>query len=459
MALSPSKLTVRAYNVGFGDAFLLIFEYGPKGRKRHVLIDCGSVQKPEDAKGSRILEVAKDIADTTGGNLDAIVVTHRHADHISGFARSPNGGGPGDIIRGLSPRLIVQPWTEKPGAKTNWKGPAKPDNGDRSLAFLSTLRNIHLVASVVMAEAQHSRARSELMGAAAENQSDPNASRNLQSMRAKHKYVFYGEPSGLDSILPGVRVSVLGPPTAVQSASITSQYAKESSEYWSFCASWFAMSQGIRRIGKSAVNGRQVIRPLFPNAEFCGLTEVPVDVRWFIARARQVRDDQLRGLVHTMDAVLNNTSVILLLEAGGKKLLFPGDAQWENWAYALSKTAKEGGSNPAKNNPVLNDVDLYKVGHHGSLNATPHSVWDAFAKRSPKKTAANRLITLMSTRSNSKYGDVERGTEVPRRKLVNALKRESTLRTTQELDGREGLAIEVTFDFQDASTPDKKGKK
>jgi hypothetical protein len=452
MALSPSKLTVRAYNVGFGDALLLIFEYDGKAHKRHVLIDCGSVQKPEDAKGSRILAVAQHIAETTGGTLDAIVVTHRHADHISGFARSPKGNGPGDIIRALKPRLIVQPWTEKPGAKSDWKGPTEPSSGDRSQAFLDTLRNVHVVSSIVMAEARNSRARFELMGAAAENQSDPNASRNLQSMTGKHKYVFYGESSGLEPILPGVKVAVLGPPTAAQSAFITGAYAKESSEYWNFCQSWFAMSQGIRRIGKAAENGKLVIRPLFPKFAHCRWMEAPVDVRWFIARVRQVRDDQLRSLVHTMDGVLNNTSVILLMEVGGRKLLFPGDAQWENWSYALSKTRQPAlGKNPKKNNPVLNDVDLYKVGHHGSLNATPRSVWDAFGKRSTRK-AGNRLTTLMSTRSNSKYGDADRGTEVPRRKLVNALKRESTLRTTQELDGKDGLFIEVVFDLQTSAT-------
>jgi hypothetical protein len=32
---------------------------------------------------------------------------------------------------------------------------------------------------------------------------------------------------------------------------------------------------------------------------------------------------------------MNNTSVILFFEVGSKKLLFPGDAQIENWSYAL----------------------------------------------------------------------------------------------------------------------------
>ena len=64
-----------------------------------------------------------------------------------------------------------------------------------------------------------------------------------------------------------------------------------------------------------------------------------------------------------MGDAMNNTSVILLMKAGTKKFLFPGDAQWENWAYALGKRLKS-----------LSDVDVYKVGHPGSLNATPKTL-------------------------------------------------------------------------------------
>ena len=39
--------------------------------------------------------------------------------------------------------------------------------------------------------------------------------------------------------------------------------------------------------------------------------------------------------MRTLDDQMNNTSLILLFEVFGKKLLFPGDAQIENWSYAL----------------------------------------------------------------------------------------------------------------------------
>jgi beta-lactamase superfamily II metal-dependent hydrolase len=41
--------------------------------------------------------------------------------------------------------------------------------------------------------------------------------------------------------------------------------------------------------------------------------------------------------VTMLDKVMNNTSVILVFEVGNKKLLFPGDAQLENWLFALEQ--------------------------------------------------------------------------------------------------------------------------
>jgi hypothetical protein len=120
---------------------------------------------------------------------------------------------------------------------------------------------------------------------------------------------------------------------------------------------------------------------------------------------------------------MNNTSVILLFEVGKKKLLFPGDAQLENWQFALSQD---------KFTSLLSSVNVYKVGHHGSLNATPKSLWKLFKNKSEKKKAASRLKSLMST-MEGKHGHTTARTEVPRRTLVNALNRESDLFTTQKV--------------------------
>jgi hypothetical protein len=130
--------------------------------------------------------------------------------------------------------------------------------------------------------------------------------------------------------------------------------------------------------------------------------------------------------VRTLDQEMNNTSVILLFQVGKKKLLFPGDAQKENWQYALGQKRYQ---------TLLTGVNLYKVGHHGSLNATPKSLWKLFKNKSERKTA-NRLLSLMST-MEGKHGSVYSHTEVPRAKLVRDLHRESDLFTTQLLKGKD----------------------
>ena len=126
---------------------------------------------------------------------------------------------------------------------------------------------------------------------------------------------------------------------------------------------------------------------------------------------------------------MNNTSLILLFEVGTKKLLFAGDAQIENWLYAL-KTAPDS----AQVRELLADVALYKVGHHGSLNATPKTLWNLFQHKSEDPNFPDRLTTVMSTMAG-KHGSSSRSTEVPREKLVSALTNQSKHFSTQQLKG------------------------
>ena len=106
---------------------------------------------------------------------------------------------------------------------------------------------------------------------------------------------------------------------------------------------------------------------------------------------------------------MNNTSVILLFEVGARPL-FPGDAQVENWSYAL-----EDAPDHEATRALLADVDLYKVGHHGSLNATPKKLlWEGFRKRgsgkrlkiAPPSSRAFNDITLTTTSFPPDYFDI-----------------------------------------------------
>ena len=90
MAKSPRGVSIRTYNVGFGDCFLLSFDYG--GAERHVLIDFGSTGFPPGVPKDRMMQIANDIRERTKRKLHAVVATHRHKDHISGFATKGRQG-------------------------------------------------------------------------------------------------------------------------------------------------------------------------------------------------------------------------------------------------------------------------------------------------------------------------------------------------------------------------------
>ena len=148
MANKPTAVEIRAYQVGFGDCFLLTFLY-PKNAKRHVLIDFGTTELPRGPKPSEHMpRIAQDIKSVCGGDLAAVVATHRHADHISGFATDGRSGGSGKIIAECNPKVVLQPWTEDPKAAKNAKK-ATADSSRSAKNFIAGLTSMHRVAREV----------------------------------------------------------------------------------------------------------------------------------------------------------------------------------------------------------------------------------------------------------------------------------------------------------------------
>jgi len=422
---APRSLTIRTYHVGFGDCFLLSFAYA-KGAERHVLIDYGSTGLPPKTPATRMMDIANDIKKRSGGKLHAIVATHRHKDHISGFETRKNGKGTGDVIRTLKPDLVVQPWTEDPKLGTKATGPAGGSGKKVALApgnhqQVAMLASMQAVAGATLLQTRSTRyfnkeLRDQFHFLGESNINNPAAVKNLMTMGKKTEYVFAGKKTALEKVIPGVKVDVLGPPTVKQTATIKKQRARDPNEFWQLQAR--SMDAGAAGSGA----GGEV---LFPKHVRSRGPRFPVDARWLIYHARNIRGDNLLQIVRMLDKAMNNTSVILLMRVGKLSLLFPGDAQIENWQYALDN------KNVRK---MLAGVDVYKVGHHGSLNATPKTLWESFAKKSKDKAKKSRLRTLMSTMEH-KHGSEESHTEVPRNTLVSALKTQSDLFSTQQLTG------------------------
>jgi len=440
----PKSLTIRSYDVGFGDCFLLTFRYNGKTGDRHVLIDFGSTAQRKQArkkapastkkgakkkpkKKDQMLLVAEDIRDRCNGKLHAVIATHRHKDHISGFATNAKGTAPGDIIAACKPDVVLQPWTEHPKARVNAR--QAPTTVTTRKGFVAALANMHMISDAVLSEAQRRWDKKmigpvlfrELTFLGDDNLSNESAVKNLMRMGKKNYYLNFGSRSGLERLLPGVKTTVLGPPTLKQSEDIKAQRHEDEDQFWQFqaFANQIALKPEARIFRRAATDTAQPF------------------TRWFIKRMRSVRGEQLLGIVRALDRVMNNTSLILLFEVNGKKLLFPGDAQIENWSYALNKPEIK---------RLLARVNLYKVGHHGSRNATPKTLWGGFKNRSTKKSQKGRLITLMSTMPN-KHGKAITNTEVPRKTLKAALDKESKLINTEDLKGKKTIFLDCEIEF------------
>jgi hypothetical protein len=428
---SPSTIDILTFQVGFGDCFLLRFNYAAD-RPRHVLIDFGSFPKASWLKGDGMRLVAEEIRAQCAGKLDAIVATHRHADHISGFTTGADD--PGSIIAACNPDVVVQPWTEDPDARTNARRPTGLHahgslafrDFERAAAFVQSLDAMRALLPVVENEAGALRARGlaeaarELAFHGQNGLSNRSAVENLMAMgrSGSARYVYYGADSGLEDVLPGVGVSVLGPPTLEQSDTIRRYASAAPDQYW--------LTQIRTALRLTDTLATDLEAPQYD------ASVTPAYARWLITRLRSLRGRQLLEIVRTLDRVLNNTSVVLLFQAGDRKLLFPGDAQLENWTYALQQDGVQ---------ETLADADFYKVGHHGSLNATPKSMlWENFTRRGAG------LITAVSTMAGVHGGKHGKPTEVPRTTLITALEQESDFITTEDLEQEAGAHWHITID-------------
>lgn len=420
---TPVRVRVRMYQVGFGDCILLTVEYAhpdDEGRaERHILFDCGTTRAPSSGKDTATMTAVADlVAQHTHGRLDVLVVTHRHKDHLFGFG-VPEAA---QALAGLAPRLVLRPWTEDPALAGDATGPApRSAAGAKARAFVQQLAAAQDAADLLARRpAPQTGALRDLQAAAARQQPNAEAIATLEAMSAgrRGRYLHAGSRVDLGRVVPGMRLSVLGPPTVAQYPKVAGQVSRDP-EYWMLrlqrSLSFAAASHPEPSPAPAPPAGTPTVSPA---------DVAPGPVRWLVDRLRGHRAHSVTRLVRALDDALNNTSLVLLLEIGGLTLLFPGDAQIENWRYTLDRLDGD----PALRGKLAN-LDLYKVGHHGSRNATPRTLHGLWATQ--RGAGAPRMTALLTTRAGV-HGDTV-ATAVPRASLLEALAAVADLYSTHQI--------------------------
>lgn len=350
----PWRARIRMYRQGLGDCFLVTLN-GPEA-PFHVLIDCGVILGTANA-ASQIAKVVADIRQTCDDHIDIVVGTHEHWDHLSGFVQAT------DDLKKIAFETVWLGWTEDP------KDPAAAGLAATRAKAIDALRLG--VARLRLAGDGDSAAEIdsilEFFGTAG-GSSTKDALEIVRTL--SNKPPTYVRPTDAPVDLPGgARLYVLGPPLdpallKKSSPSVGQSYGFDSVDLFvSDVAPRLTDAGGSpfaddRVIPLSVAEHMPFFRETYFNASESGRK---LDAAWL---------GSLSDVALKLDSDTNNTSVVLAFELpGGDVLLFCADAQigsWLSWATLSWQVDGRTVTGP----DLLKRAIVYKVGHHGSHNAT-----------------------------------------------------------------------------------------
>jgi len=388
-------VSVRMYRQGLGDCFLITLP-SEKGKRFHMLIDCGVIVGTSDAK-KRMNDVVNDIILQTNSQIDLLVITHEHMDHVSGFNQAK------DLFDKVAVKDVWVAWTEDPKDQLATKLRTERRRAENALRMAVN----HLALSGNAAKAQRISSLMDFMGAKAGSTSDAmDYAKNLSGSRPR--YCQPGEPPITLPQLPGFRFWVLGPP---KDEKLIKKSAPGKGEGYGLDAGpggtqsllLTSLTRGQRTMNLEDIPDREdLIEEPFEDRFTIPLERaehVPFFEKHYFGESadgsivdedskKDIRDQSWRRIDATwmdasetlalqLDSATNNTSLVLAIEVvtSGEVLLFPGDAQAGNWLswqdleWKVDDT-KSGKRSIVTGPDLLARTIFYKVGHHGSHNAT-----------------------------------------------------------------------------------------
>lgn len=324
-----SELVVRAYDVRFGDAILVLIPDTENGRpiNRTILFDFGNSLGTDGGRDEVLEPVIDHIIATLGGRpLDLYVMTHEHLDHVQGMFYSAEV-----FHKTIKAKQAWLTGSADPEYYTNGKHPdAKKQKAAALKAFQAAEARLRATAKV--------SAFANLLMAT----NDTRETRKCIDYLRQH----LTERGGVHYVDRTTDVSQLwsGPGTITLLAP-----EEDTADYYGRFKPMVAGLGIDDSFDFDDLDGATVVgnSPAPPSGVDAGAFYNLLDVR--------------HGATSTLlaiDQASNNTSVVLLLEWNGWRLLFTGDAEKRSWRTIDA-------------NVSLQPVDFLKVSHHGSHTGMP----------------------------------------------------------------------------------------
>ncbi|CCH56213.1 hypothetical protein BN8_05533 [Fibrisoma limi BUZ 3] len=418
-----NDVTIRMYCTGFGDCFLLTFRHPDKTTR--MLIDFGVRGGQAEHMQAIARHLHEDGLDKQP--LDYLVITHEHEDHISGFRQAR------DTIDQLNIRELWLGWTERPDydPAKDWRLYKEQTRATLQAAFqllpaeqrTELGMNTSLLGELFRFERDVDASDEPIQTV---HHTNPIYDRLIRQAD-KTRYFMPGEYS---TDIPGVRIYVLGPPPIEYIRRGESHVHGElyiGADYiadtYSFGRAFEPAATFAEYVSKAPFDQEYIVPVrLEPGSEYQRLPsklfngdsyEKSLLERRFQQMKGGGRDNSVlhqyfdkendwrridtdwrnsaEGLALKLNQYTNNTSLVLAIELidTGEVLFFPGDAQYGVWSawdddsvrasnddkykrrFMWRITDQDGTSRTVTAEDLLANTVFYKVGHHGSHNATP----------------------------------------------------------------------------------------
>jgi hypothetical protein len=430
-------VTVRMFRQGHGDCFLLAFPRPNSPKPCYVLIDCGMKPGSQNfLKHKKALRdvVLEDLHEACGGHLDLVILTHEHQDHLNGIWSKND-----PPFEGFEIDEAWLAWTEDPDNELANR--LRQRHKDQLLSLVAARRQLALaVGNNAGLQRLDQMLAFELGGddvtpveAVLAAASDPEKSVNKQGLKLvkdkamKKRGCFYLSPGGEAIEIEGthgVRAFILGPPedkdliadedpvgdegfprehsfsfgeaarvhSGERLAPFRRHYCEPAADAFREPGSFFNTHYGVKADddntdGVETANGAAWRR---------------IDTEWLYSA---------ETLAIKLNTGINNTSLAIAFELPQSKkvLFFAADAQRGNW-FSWKDVEFQDGTSTVDARNLLARAVLYKVGHHGSHNATlagtvdneyANLSWMAHGEHADEFVAMITAVTEWATTENT----------------------------------------------------------